>query len=182
MHVCDAERAFRAGDPAGAYQLYEEAGACAERYGLWRTALRCYRNAVEVDLFAPAAVRRLAAIASRAGAGLEWAEYATALARTSTWPRVTCRGMQILIGTNGAVAACSRIGSVLELLMTDADLVEVMPDTRFADIPVAMALLLLRRAMWPVSRDDAASPFSVRVTYRGRARYRLFENADWAAL
>jgi hypothetical protein len=181
IHVCDAERAVRAGDAVTAYDQFFEAGACAEQYGLWKTALRCYRSAVEINLFAPAAVKQLARIALRAGAGGEWADYAAVLAREPTWPRVTCRAVQLLVGTTGAVVACAKLGTVLELVMTADDLIEVRPEARFTEVPAAMALLLLRRALWPVTRE-AAEPFHLRVTYRGTQRFHLFETGDWSRL
>src|SRR5580658_1849267 len=106
--MSDAERARRDGDSRAAYNGYVEAGHCAERYGLWKTALRCYRSAVEVDLFSPTAVNHLARIAGRAGAGGEWGEYAVALAPIPAWPSITCRQIQLSIGGSGAVVSCTR--------------------------------------------------------------------------
>jgi hypothetical protein len=182
LYVSDAERARRAGDSRAAHDGFVEAGHCAERYGLWKTALRCYRNAVEVDLFAPAAVAHLARIAGRAGAGGEWAEYVAALAAIPPWPLITCRQIQLSIGGGGAVVECARLGTVLELVMAADDLVEVQPEARFTDIPIAMALIVLRRAMWPAPRETAGHSHELRVTYRGRHRYRLNEQGDWAQL
>lgn len=182
LHVSDAERARRAGDPGGAYDGFVEAGHCAERYGLWKTALRCYRNAVELDLHAPRAVGELARVAPRAGAGGEWADYAAAVAAVPPWPRVICRDVQLLIGTSGAIAHCARVGTVLELVMTADDHVDVRPEARFANIPVAMALIILRRALWPAPRETATQSYDVRVTYRGRHAFRLLEHGDWLRL
>jgi hypothetical protein len=182
LHVSDAERARRAGDPRAAYGGFVEAGQCAEQYGLWKTALRCYRNAVELDLFAHGALEHLARIAGRAGAGPEWTEYATALAGSPTWPHIACRQVQLLIGNAGAVVGAARVGTVLEVVMAEDDLVVVQPEARFADMPVAMALIILRRAMWPAPRENAEVSYEIRVTYRGRYRYRLWEHGDWTQL
>jgi hypothetical protein len=182
LHVSDAERARRDGDPRAAYDGFVEAGQCAEQYGLWKTALRCYRSAVELDLFARDAIDHLARIAVRAGAGTEWADYASALATTPSWPHLICRQVQLLIGSSGAVVSAARVGTVLDVVMAEDDLVVVQPEARFADMPVAMALVILRRAMWPAPRETAEAGFDIRVTYRGRHRYRLTEHGDWAAL
>jgi hypothetical protein len=66
--------------------------------------------------------------------------------------------------------------------MAEDDLIVVQPDARFADVPVAMALLILRCAMWPAPRDNAEVAYEIRVTYRGRHRYRLTEHGDWTQL
>jgi len=182
LHVSDAERARRAGDPRAAYDGFVEAGQCAEQYGLWKTALRCYRNAVELDLFAPTAVEHLVRISARAGAGSEWVEYATALATSPTWPHVACRQVQLLIGSAGAVVGAARVGTVLEVVMAEDDLLVVQPEARFAEMPVAMALIILRRAMWPAPRETTEASYDIRVTYRGRYRYRLTEHGDWTRL
>lgn len=180
LHVSDAERAKRAGDPRGAYDGFVEAGRCAEQYGLWKTALRCYRNAVELDLVGAVAVDQLARIATRAGAGVEWAEYSATLKAGPKWPEVGCRGAQLLVGSSGAVVNCPRVGTVYQVVMQDGDVLAVRPEPRFADSPVAMALLLLRRAMWPAPREKAKVPFDVRVTYRGKQQFKLTEYGDWS--
>jgi hypothetical protein len=182
LHVSDAERAKRSGDPRGAYDGFVDAGRCAEQYGLWKTALRCYRNAVELDLVGPVAVDQLARIAHRAGAGGEWAEYSMALKAGPKWPEVGCRGVQLLVGSSGAVVDCPRVGTVYEVKMGDDDHVTLQPVPRFADAPVAMALLLLRRAMWPAPRENVSTSFEVRVTYRGKQQFKLTEHGDWSRL
>lgn len=184
LHLSDAERARRAGDPRGAYDGFVEAGHCAEQYGLWKTALRCYRNAVELDFVDKTAVEHLARIATRAAAGPEWADYLAVLAAPAApaWPTIVCRDVQLLVGSAGAVASCTRAGTVLGVSMTDDDHVDVEPDPRFADIPVAMALLVLRRALWPAPRENVTASFEVRVTYRARHRFKLREHGDWIRL
>jgi hypothetical protein len=67
----------------------------------------------------------------------------------------------------------------MELMMTDDDLVETRPEARFAGMPLAMAMLIVRRAMWFAPRDLAADPMSVRVAFDGRAQVRLDELGDW---
>nr|HEX4317788.1 hypothetical protein [Kofleriaceae bacterium] len=184
LHLSDAERARRAGDPRAAYGGFVDAGRCAEQYGLWKTALRCYRNAVELDFIDPTAVEHLARIATRAGAGSEWADYLAVVTAPAapSWPTIVCRDVQLLVGSAGAVASCTRAGTVLAVSMTDDDHVDITPDARFADIPVAMALLVVRRALWPSPRDNAATSFEVRVTYRARHRFKLLEHGDWTRL
>jgi len=178
--VGDAERALREGKPADAYALFLDAGDVASKLQLWRSALRCYRRAVELDLFDQRAVGRLARIAPRANAATEWAEYATALAGRPPWPRFECRAAQLVIGDLGAVVTCAPVGTVLEVLMTADDLVEVHPDSRMANMPIAMALIIMRRAMWAAPRDHAPEPMAIKVVYAGRAPMRLDELGDWA--
>jgi hypothetical protein len=95
------------------------------------------------------------------------------------WPHFGARGAQIVIGDLGAVVDCPGVGPVLELLMTEKDLIETRPDARFASMPIAMAMIVLRRAMWPAPRERATEPMNVRVTYAGRERVRLDEHGDW---
>lgn len=178
--VGDAERALREGRAPDAYTAFLEAGDVAAKLQLWKSSLRCYRRAVELDLFDARAVGRLARIAPRAGAGTEWAEYATALAGRPPWPRFDCRAAQLVIGDLGAAVTCAPVGTVLEVLMTGDELVEVHPDARLANMPLAMALVILRRAMWAQPRDHAPDPMTLDVVYAGRRPMRLDELGDWA--
>ena len=61
--------------------------------------------------------------------------------------------------------------------MTDDDLIETRPDPRFAGMPLAMAMIILRRAMWMAPRDQASDPMSLRVAFSGRPQVRLGEPA-----
>ena len=81
----------------------------------------------------------------------------------------------------GAIVECTGIGPVLELIMSARDLVEVRPDGRFAGMPSAMGLIILRRALWPAPRErsDRNELRSVRVTFDGRERVVLDEHGDW---
>ncbi len=179
--LADADRALRENNPAAAYDHFVEAGDVAAGLQLWRSAVRCYRRGVELDLFDGRAVGRLARVAPRAGAGTEWAEYVTVLAGRPPWPRFDCRIAQLVIGDGGAVVTCTPVGTVLEVLMTADDRIEVHPDARLASMPLAMALVVLRRAMWTAPRDDAPVPMSLDVIYAGRSPMRLDEVGDWTA-
>ena len=178
--VGDAEKAVRERREGEAYDFFLDAGDCAAKLGLWRSAVRCYRRAVELDLFDARAVGRLARVAPRAGAGTEWAEYATTLAGRPLWPRFDCRLAQLVIGDVGAVVRCPPVGTVLEVLMTGDDRVEVHPDARLANMPLAMALVVVRRALWASPRDHAPDPMTITVIFAGRAPMRLDEVGDWA--
>jgi hypothetical protein len=46
-------------------------------------------------------------------------------------------------------------------------------------MPLAMALIILRRALWLAPRELAADPMSVRVAFDGRPEVRLDELGDW---
>jgi hypothetical protein len=72
------------------------------------------------------------------------------------------------------------VGTVLEVLMTGDSLVEVHPDARLANMPLAMALVILRRAMWAAPRDHAPDPMAIDVVFGGRAAMRLDEMGDWS--
>jgi hypothetical protein len=74
---------------------------------------------------------------------------------------------------------CGAIGVVMELMMTGDDLVETRPEAWFAGMPLAMALIILRRALWMAPRDFAAEPSSLRVAFDGRQQGRLDELGDW---
>ena len=57
--LADAERALRADKLAAARAAFLEAGQSAASYQLWRSALRCYRRALELDLADREAVGRI---------------------------------------------------------------------------------------------------------------------------
>ena len=177
--AADAERAARAGDDATAVQGFVDAGDCAARYQLWKTAVRWYRHALEVDLLDRTALARLIGLAGRSGSPIEWGEYAREIDR-ATWPSFGCRGAHILINDTGAVVECPGIGPVLEILMPTLELVEAHPDGRFTGMPLAMALIILRRALWPSPRDTPQ--MIVRIAFAGRAHVTLDELGDWEQL
>ena len=179
--LADGDRALRADDLAAARAAFLEAGQCASSYQLWRSALRCYRRALELDLLDREAIARIMQMPPRVVALADWNEYARAL-DLHTWPSFGCRAAQIVTGDLGAHVECGAIGVVMELMMTDDDLVETRPAARFAGMPLAMAMIILRRALWMAPRDFAAEPSSLRVAFDGRQQVRLDELGDWELL
>jgi hypothetical protein len=174
----DAERELRADNPAGARAAFLEAGACAASYQLWRNAVRCYRRALEIDLVDREPVTRISQMPPRVIAARDWIDYARALDRHA-WPSFGCRSAQIVTGDVGARIECTGVGVVMELLMTEDDLIETRPDARLAGMPLAMALIIVRRAMWMAPRELAAEPMSLRVAFDGQPQVRLDELGDW---
>jgi len=176
--LADGERAVRADDQAAARDAFLEAGRCAAGYQLWRSALRCYRRALELSLVDREPVTRVLHLPARAIALADWSEYARALDRRS-WPAFGCRGAQIVIGDAAARVECPGAGAVLELMMTADDLIELRPTSALDGMPLAMALIIARRAMWMAPRDLATDPASLRVAFAGRPPVRLDELGDW---
>jgi hypothetical protein len=179
--LADAERALRGEDVAAARAAFVEAGQCAASYQLWRGALRCYRRALELDLADRDAVARIVQLPARWVVLHDWNDYARALAARA-WPSFGCRSAQIVTGDQGAQVECPSTGVVMELMMTEDDLVETRPALRFTGMPLAMAMIILRRAMWFAPREMASDPASLRVAFDGRAQVRLDELGDWEAV
>lgn len=173
----DGERAARSGDRAVARGAYIEAALAAIEVQLWRTAMRCYRHALELDLMDHDVLEMIRDIPIRVISGRGWDEYRTQVAAHPAWPRFSCRAAQIVIGEH-AVISCEGVGEVLELMMSASDLVEVRPEARLAGMPIAMALVILRRAMWPHPREHG-DLMSLRVAFEGRQHVRLDEHGDW---
>ena len=173
----DGERAARANDVATARECFIEAALAAIDVQLWRSALRCYRHALELDLMDAAVVELIRGIPIRVTSGRGWDEYHAQLAAHPAWPHVGCRNAQIVIGDH-AVVSCEPFGAVLQLMMTERDLVEVRPDPRLAGMPIAMALVIVRRAMWPAPREHGEL-MSLRVGFAGRQQMRLDEHGEW---
>jgi hypothetical protein len=176
--VTEAERAARAGDVGEARRLYLEAGDHHSGKGAAAMAARHYRHAVELDLFDLVAVQRLALRAARAPTRVEWGAYAAAL-RHGAMPAFASTSIHLLVSNEGAEVTAAPVGRVLDVLLTGDDLVEAHPAPKFDTMPLAMALLVLRRALWPAPRTRPASPMSVRVAYRGRQPVKLDELGDW---
>ena len=175
----DGERAARGGDLAAARECFLEAGQAAVDVQLWRSALRCYRHALELDLLDRGVIDRVLAVPLRVISGRGWDRYRAALDAHPGWRSFGCRGARIVSGDLGAVIECPGTGPVLELIMSERDLVETRPDARFSGMPVAMAMVILRRALWPAPRERASEPMTVRVTFDGRERLRLDEHGEW---
>lgn len=175
----DGERAAKRGEAAAARESFLEAAQAATDVQLWRSALRCYRHALELDLLDRVTVDRVLQIPMRVISGRGWDRYRTALDGHPEWVPFGCRSARIVSGDLGAVVECPGIGPVLELIMSESDLIETRPDGRYAGMPVAMAMIVLRRALWSAPRERATEPMSVRVTFDGRERLRLDEHGDW---
>ena len=65
--------------------------------------------------------------------------------------------------------------------MPAEDLVEAQPDGRFARMPLAMAMIILRRALWSYACEPAVPPRSIRVMFAGRDPIVLDELGEWHA-
>jgi hypothetical protein len=175
-----AERAFRAGDVVAARDAFLTAGDVAAGFQLWRTTTRCYRHALELDLLDRVAVARLIGLVGRGGHAVEWSEYARTVDRVD-WLHFGCRGAQVVIGDHGAFVECPGIGPVLDITMPDEDVIEAQPDGRFARMPVAMAMIVLRRALWSYASEPAVPPRSVQIVFAGREPVVLDELGEWHA-
>lgn len=174
----DAERAVRDGELATARACFLEAAEHAAAVQLWRGALRCYRHALELDLTDRDVIERIGRLPPRVLSGRGWDTYRRALDSHPSWPRFGCRTARIVSGDLGAVIGCAGVGPVLELIMSEPDLVETRPDARFTGMPSGMALVILRRALWPTPRE-VERLMSVRVMFDVRERVRLDELGDW---
>jgi hypothetical protein len=180
-HVASAETAATSGDLSRASALYLEAGRAAAGDTLWRVTIRCFRAALEIDLTDREVVARLLALGARGGD--DWSAYARALDRED-WPRFGCRAASIVIDDDGATVHCPQVGPVLAIAMTERDLVKARPHSRFAGIPVAMALIILRRALWPDARalwlEQRHRPaMQVRIDLGAQHLLWLDELGDW---
>jgi hypothetical protein len=70
---------------------------------------------------------------------------------------------------------------VLDVAMPEDELVEAVPDGRFVGLPGAMAMIILRRALWPLRLEKAVPPRNVRVAFAGRVPVVLDELGEWRA-
>lgn len=175
----DGERAARAGEHATARSCFLEAGQSAADVQLWRAAIRCYRHALELDLLDRTPVEAVLRMPGRVIAGRGWDEYKLALDGHPTWASFSCRSARVVIGDLGAVVECPPVGPVLELIMSKPDLVETRPDARYTGMPLTLAMIVLRRALWMTPRERVADPAKIRVTFVGRERVQLDEHGDW---
>jgi hypothetical protein len=180
-HALVAERAGRDGEVAAASIAYVEAGRAAVAGELWRVAVRCYRSALEIDLTDRAVVARLRSLGARAGE--DWTAYMRTLERTD-WSRFGCRGATIVGGGDRTIVQCPKIGPVLDIAMRDLEHVEARPVASLARMPLAMALIILRRALWPDARalwpEPSRGPaMKVRVAFGTERAVWLDELGDW---
>lgn len=175
----DGERAARAGAHGTARACFLEAARTAIDVQLWRSALRCYRHALELDLLDREVLAAIARLPPRVIAGRGWDEYGKAVATHPGWPSFGCRAAQVRIGNDAATIDCPGVGAVLDVLMSERDLVEMRPVPAFVGMPIAMALIIARRALWPAPRGQATEPRTIRVAFEGHQRVRLDEHGDW---
>lgn len=172
------ERVLRSGDRADARALFLQAGQAAAGLQLWRVAQRCYRLALELDLVDREPIARILRLPSRHTVKADWNEYARALDRP-TWPSFGCRSARIVTGGPRSWIECPGIGTVMALTMPDDDRIEVQPASRLAGMPPAMAMMIVRRAMWIAPRYDATCPHSLRVTFDDFPEVWLCELGEW---
>jgi hypothetical protein len=178
--VADAERAAESDDWHAAQAAYVDAGDCATGYGLWRSAIRCYRHALELELTDANVVERAVAISTHLAyaTSQDWLAYRTTL-RDARFPRFGCRKAEIVVGERGSYLTCPLVGPVLSLAMPASSVIVATPFPRFARVPLAMALIVLRRALFAGSRDEADAPRLARVTFANHASVELDELGDW---
>ena len=172
-----AKRALVGGDFETARACFVEAGDCAVRFQLWRSAFRAYRSALELDLVDPVPVARLRMLRGSMTMVGDWSDYARVLEVNPTWPSIRAVGARILSADTGTIVECRGVGPVLELAMPEPDLIEARPDGRFRQMPRAMALLVVRRALWPFPRERDG--MRVRVAWGCLPRVWLDESGDW---
>jgi len=172
-----AKRALVVGDLDTARACFIEAGDCAVRFQLWRSAFRAFRNALELDLVDPVPVARLRTLRGSMTMIGDWSDYARSLDANPTWPTVSAVGARILSADSGTIVECRGVGAVIELAMPEPDLIEATPDGRFRQMPRAMALLVVRRALWPFPRERDG--MRVRVAWGSMPRVWLDEAGDW---
>jgi hypothetical protein len=180
VHFANAEIAAGKGDLALASRMFVESGLSAAASESFQLAVRCYRAALEIDLLDRRVIARMLGLGNRAGNG--WSAYARTIDRVD-WRSFGCRGASVVSGDNSATVHCSGIGPVLGLVMSQGDRVEAYPDRRFVEMPLAMAMIILRHALWPESRispvPGARPPLHVRIKFPAHREARLDELGDW---
>jgi len=175
----EAEKAAHRGDLHSAVRNYIAAGDAARSRERWQLAARCYRSALEVDLGSRVAVSRLVHIGGHTNDRKFWVEYSRMLKHDGSWSQLTCRRAQILVHNLGSVIECAEVGPVIELVIASDGSFECLPDARFKAMPLAMTLIILRRALWPTGRSSPLAP-RVRVGYRGHTVW-LNARGEWYA-
>lgn len=173
-----AERAAREGDPKVAQHGFFDAGERARRHRLWRTALRAFCSALELDVVDRLPLARIVGLAGHLDHAPEWAEYARVVER-SAWPHFGCRDAQVVSDDAGALVECRGVGPVIELAMTGPGLVDAYPDGAFARMPLAMGLLILRCALWTSRRPATLPARTVQIAFAGRPPVELDELGNW---
>lgn len=172
------EQALRSDNRADARAAFLAAGQAASRDQLWRRAQRCYRLALELDLVDREPIERILRLPSRTISHAEWNVYACVL-DCHAWPSFGCRPAQIVTGGQRSQVECPGIGAVMELTMPDDDLIEAHPAPRLAGMPFAMAMMILRRAMWIAPRDSTNRPQRLRVAFDELPQVWLCELGEW---
>jgi hypothetical protein len=180
VDVANGEIAAGKGDLALASRMFVESGLSAAASESFRLAVRCYRAALEIDLLDRRVIARLLGLGARAGDG--WNAYARTIDLVD-WRSFGCRDASVVSGGGGATVHCSGVGPVLGMVMSQPDRVEAYPDQRFVKMPLAMAMIILRRVLWPESRTWPAAgdppPLHVRVKFPAHREARLDEFGDW---
>lgn len=176
--VYDAEQIARDGDHDSSITAYMRAGKCAARHRHWQSALWCYKAALELNLLGRDVVANILGLGDRIRTSADWFEYARSL-DSNDWPRFGAAGAKIVTHDSGSLVECPGIGVVLELIITDPGTLEAFPDGRFRAMPLAMALLVIRRALWPQAASDPSSKLRAEIEYRGR-RVLLRAAGEWS--
>ena len=177
--LSDARQALHAGDRDAATRAFLDAGDCAVKYQLWRSAQRApFRSALELDLVDRVAVGRLVDLGGRLrSTHADWTAYAAAL-EARDWPHFSSLNAQIVMDDHDAVIECPGIGRVIEIGMSAGDRFDAMPDRQMVGMPLGMMLIVLRHALWPMSREWSTTPVRVEVVHGGD-RVWLDELGDW---
>lgn len=176
--LAEGERALRSNNRADARAAFLAAGQAASRHQVWRRAQRCYRLALELDLVDREPIERILRLPSRTISHAEWNVYACVL-DCHAWPSFGCRPARIVTGGQRSQVECPGIGAVMDLTMPDDDRIEAHPDPRLADMPFAMAMMILRRAMWVAPRDRTNRPQRLRVAFDELPQVWLCELGEW---